>query len=150
MTKVESKTSSKHQRSPKRSRVDENQGNVGKTEEPSSKAELMRRQRAADLGANKIASSSAAAPRKVTRKELELKRAAILDDRADTKLGMKDKAVFQYRKERQQQYWLQGHNMSEEAFNVQYDAEQFTSVQELLEEGNNNNNGHGSAEQERR
>ncbi len=37
----------------------------------------------------------------------------------------------------------------EEAFNAQYDAEQFTAVQELLEKGDNNN-GHGSAEQERR
>jgi hypothetical protein len=36
-------------------------------------------------------------------------------------------------------------------FNAQYDAEQFTAVQELLEKGNNNNNNcHGSAEQESR
>jgi hypothetical protein len=41
--------------------------------------------------------------------------------------------------------------MEEEAFNAQYDAEQFTAVQELLEKGDNNNNeGHGSAEQGRR
>jgi hypothetical protein len=57
--------------------------------------------------------------------------------------------VFQYREERQKRYWLKGHGMSEEAFNVQYDAEQFTLVQELLEKVDNNNinNGHGSAEQ---
>ncbi len=71
-----------------------------------------------------------------------------MDERADTKLGMQDKAVFQYREERQLQHWYQRHGMSEEAFNVQYDAEQFTAV---LEKGNNNNNNdHGSAEQERR
>ncbi len=71
----------------------------------------------------------------------------------DSKLGIQDKAVFQYREERRMQYYLQGHGMDEdeEAFNVQYDAEQFKAVQELLEKGdNNNNNGHGSAEQERR
>jgi hypothetical protein len=75
-----------------------------------------------------------------------------LDDRTDTKLDMQDKAVFQYREERQLPYFFQGHGISEEAFNAKYDAEQFTAVQKLLEKGdnNNNNNGHGSAEQERR
>jgi hypothetical protein len=39
----------------------------------------------------------------------------------------------------------------EGAFNAQYDAEQFAEVQELLEKGDNNDNeGHGSAEQGRR
>jgi hypothetical protein len=41
-----------------------------------------------DREANKMTSSSAAAPRKATQKELLLKRAAILDERADTKLGI--------------------------------------------------------------
>jgi hypothetical protein len=42
--------------------------------------------------------------------------------------------------------------MEEKAFNKQYDSEQFYLVQKLLEEGDNNNNneGHGSAEQGRR
>ncbi len=41
--------------------------------------------------------------------------------------------------------------MEEEAFNAHYDSEQFFLVQELLEKGGNNNNeGHGSAEQGRR
>ncbi len=111
-----------------------------------SHADRMRKQRA-EREADKITSSSAAAPKKATQKELLLKRAAILDDRPDTKLGIQDKAVFQYREERQLQYYQQGHGMGEEAFNVHYDAEQFTAVQELLEKGdNNNNNGHGSAE----
>ncbi len=64
-----------------------------------------------------------------------------------------DKAVFQYREESWLQYYLQGSGMDEDegAFNAQYDAEQFTEVQELLEKGDNeNNNGHGSAEQGRR
>ncbi len=79
-----------------------------------------------------------------------MKRAAILDERADTKLGIQDKAVFQYREERQLQYYQQEHGMGEEEFNAQYDAEQFTAVQELLEKGDiTNNSGHGSAEQER-
>ncbi len=39
----------------------------------------------------------------------------------------------------------------EGAFNAQYDAEQFAEVQELLEKRDNNDNeGHGSAEQGRR
>jgi hypothetical protein len=39
----------------------------------------------------------------------------------------------------------------EVVFNAQYDSEQFFSVQKLLEEGNDNNNeGHGSAEQGQR
>ena len=77
-----------------------------------------------------MTSSSAAAPRKATLNELRLKRAAILDDRADTKLGLMDKAVFQYREERRLQYYLQGRGMDEDegAFNAQYDAEQFTEV----------------------
>jgi hypothetical protein len=41
--------------------------------------------------------------------------------------------------------------MEEEAFNKQYDSEQFFLMQKLLEKGDNNTNeGHGSAEQERR
>ncbi len=41
--------------------------------------------------------------------------------------------------------------MDEGAFNTQYDSEQFFLVQKLLEKGDNNNNeGHGSVEQERR
>ncbi len=100
-----------------------------------------------------MTSSSAAAPRKATLNELLLKRAAILDDRADTKLGLMDKSVFQYREERKLQYYLQGRGMDEDegAFNTQYDSEQLFLVQKLLKEGDNNNNeGHGSAEQERR
>jgi hypothetical protein len=58
----------------------------------------------AEREASKSTSSSAAAPREVTQKELLLKRPAILDERADTKLGIQDKAVFQYREERQLQY----------------------------------------------
>jgi hypothetical protein len=107
----------------------------------------------AEREADKMTSSSAAAPRKATLNELRLKRAAILDDRADTKLGLMDKAVFQYREERRLQYCLQGGGMDEDegAFNAQYDSEQFFLVQKLLEkEDNNNNEGHGSAEQERR
>jgi hypothetical protein len=39
----------------------------------------------------------------------------------------------------------------EVAFNREYDSEQFFVVQKLLEEGENNNNeGHGSAEQGQR
>ncbi len=41
--------------------------------------------------------------------------------------------------------------MEEEAFNKRCDSEQFFLVQKLLEKGDNNKNeGHGSAEQERR
>ncbi len=57
----------------------------------------MRKQRAVHLEASKNAASSGAAPRKATRKELLDKRAAILDERADTKLERKDKAIFQYK-----------------------------------------------------
>jgi hypothetical protein len=87
-----------------------------------------------------------------TQKELLLKRAAILDERPDTKLGLKDKAVFQYREERQLQYWGKGQStMGQDAFNEQYDAEQFAQVQELLErEDNEKSNGDGPAGQERR
>jgi hypothetical protein len=97
-----------------------------------------------------MTSSSAAAPREATLNELLVKRAAILDDRADTKLSLKDKAVFQYREERRLQYYQHGGGMDEDevAFNTQYDSEQFFLVQKLLEKGDNNDNeGHGSAEQ---
>jgi hypothetical protein len=160
VSKADDRAKSKHQRSSKRPKVgDDKDTPSGKTPTPEqhmrgkdyiSHADCMRKQRT-EREADKITSSSAAAPRKATQKELLLKRAAILDDRADTKLGIQDKAVFQYREERQLQYYQQGHGMGEEAFNAEYDAEQFTAVQELLERGdNNNNNGHGSAEQERR
>jgi hypothetical protein len=99
-----------------------------------------------------IASSSAAAP-SAERLALEEKRAAILDDRADTKLSIKDKAVFDYREERRLQYYQHGRGMDEDevAFNTQYDAEQFVLVQKLLEKGDDNDNeGHGSAEQGQR
>jgi hypothetical protein len=115
-----------------------------------SHADRLLKQRA-ERDANKMASSSAAAPRKATHKELLEKRAAILDGRASTKLGIQDKAVFHYREERQLQFFHVGHGMEEEAFNAQYDSEQFYLVQKLLEEGDDNNNeGHGSAEQGRR
>jgi hypothetical protein len=65
----------------------------------------MSKQRA-EREADKITTYSAAAPKMVTHKELLLKRAAILDDRADTKLGIQEKAVFQYREERRLQYYL--------------------------------------------
>jgi hypothetical protein len=83
-----------------------------------------------------IATSSAAVPRQLTQKELLLKRAAILDERSDNKLSLKDKAVFQYREERQLQYWGKGQStMGQDAFNYdQYDAEQFAQVQELLDD----------------
>jgi hypothetical protein len=93
---------------------------------------------------------SAAATMEATLNELRVKRAAILDDGADTKLGLKDKAVFQYREERRLQYYQHGSGMDEDevAFNTQYDSEQFFLVQKLLEKGDNNDNeGHGSAEQ---
>ncbi len=74
-----------------------------------------------------------------------------MDERASTKLGIQDKAVFHYREERQLQYYHVGHGMDEEAFNVQYDSDQFVLVQKLLEKGDHNDNeGHGSAEQGRR
>ncbi len=100
-----------------------------------------------------MTTSSAAAPREATLNELLEKRAAILDDRADTKLSLKDKAVFHYREERRLQYYQHGSGMDEDevAFNTQYDSEQFFLVQKLLEKGDNNDNeGHGSAEQGRR
>ncbi len=157
--KAKDKTSSKLQRSPKRPKVNDDKDTPSeksptperhmRSKDYLSHGDRMRQQRA-EHEASKITSSSAAAPRKATQKELLMRRAAILDERADTKLGLQDKAVFQYREERQLQYWHQGHGKSEEAFNVQYDAEQFTAVQKLLEKGDNNNNGHGSAEQERR
>jgi hypothetical protein len=109
----------------------------------------MRRQRA-EREANKMTSSSAAAPRELTLNELLEKRAAILDDRADTRLSLKNKVVFHYREERRLQYYQQGSGMDEDevAFNTQYDSEQFFLVQKLLEkEDNNDNEGHGSAEQ---
>ncbi len=109
----------------------------------------VRRQRA-EREASKM--TSAAAPREATLNELLVKRAAILDDRADTKLNLKDKAVFQYCEERRMQYYQHGGGMDEDevVFNQQYDSEQFFLVQKLLEKGDNNNNdneGHGSAEQ---
>jgi hypothetical protein len=76
-----------------------------------------------------------------------------LDDRADTKLSLTDKAVFQYREERRLEYYQHGGGMDEDeaAFNAQYDSDQFFLVQKLLEKGGNNDNeGHGSAEQGRR
>jgi hypothetical protein len=97
-----------------------------------------------------MTSSSAAAPREATLNELMVKRAAILNDRTDTKLSLKDKAVFQYREERRLQYYQHGGGMDEDevAFNTQYDSEPFFLVQKLLEKGyNNDNEGHGSAEQ---
>ncbi len=110
----------------------------------------MRRQQS-EREANKMTSSSAAAPRKATHEELLEKRATILDRRASTKLGIQDKAVFDYREERQLQFFHVGHGMEEGAFNAQYDSDQFYLVQKLLEEADDNNNeGHGSAEQGRR
>jgi hypothetical protein len=162
LSKAEDRDKIKHQRSPKRPKVDDDK--VAPSGKPPTQEQHMRgkdyishadrmlKQRA-ERESDKITSSSAAAPRKVTLNELRLKRVAILDDRADTKLGLMDKAVFQYREEKRLQYYLQGSGMDEDegAFNAQYDAEQFTEVQELLEKGEkDNNNGHGSAEQGRR
>ncbi len=105
----------------------------------------------AERDANKMASSSAAAPRNATHKELLEKRTAILDVRESTKLGIQDKAVFNYREERQLQFFHVGHGMEERAFNAMYDSDQFYLVQTLLEECvDKNNEGHGSAEQGRR
>ncbi len=101
----------------------------------------------------KMTSSSAAAPRKATRKALLEKRAAILDNRADTKLSLTDKAIFQYREDRRLEYYQHGGGMDEEeaVFNARYDSEQFYLVQKLLAEGENDDNeGHGSAEQGQR
>ncbi len=159
VSKADDRAKTKFQRSPKRPKFNDDKNAPSKRYPTSeqhmrgkdymSHADRMRMQRA-EREADKITSSSAAAPRKATLNELRLKRAAILDDRSDTKLGLMDKAVFQYREERRLQYYQQGHGMDEDegAFNAQYDA-QFTEVQELLEK-DNNNNGHGSAEQERR
>jgi hypothetical protein len=67
-----------------------------------------------------MATSSAAAPRQATRKELLAKRAAVWDERPDTKLGMQDKAVFyQYREERELQYWSKGQSMDQDVFRRQ-------------------------------
>ncbi len=68
----------------------------------------------AEREAHKMTSSSAAAPRELTRRELLVKRAAILDERADTKLSIKDKAVFNYREERRLQYYQHGGGMDED------------------------------------
>jgi hypothetical protein len=115
-----------------------------------SHADRLLKQRA-EREADKMTSSSAAAPRKATLNELLVKRAAILDERASTKLGIQDKAVFDYREERQLQFCQIGHGMEQEAFNKQYDSEQFFLVQKLSEKvDNNKNEGRGSAEQERR
>jgi hypothetical protein len=159
-SKADNRAKTRLQPSPKRPKINDDRNTPsGKSPTPEqhmrdkdfmSHADRMRK-RQADREADKITSSSAAAPRVLTHKELLLKRATILDDRADTKLGIQDKAVFQYREERRLQYYLHGHGMDEDegAFNAQYDAEQFTAVQELLERGDNNND-HGSAEQESR
>jgi hypothetical protein len=57
---------------------------------------------------------------------------------------MQDKAVHQYREERELKYWSKGQNMDQDVFNKQYDAKQFTLVKELLEKGDNNiSNGDG-------
>jgi hypothetical protein len=154
----------RQQRSPKRPKQDKEKGappvkppvqehhvpRQGKDYISQANRLLMRK---AEREAHKMTSSSAAAPRKATHKELLEKRAAILDDRADTKLSLKDKAVFDYREERRLQYYQHGGGMDEDevAFNREYDSEQFFVVQKLLEEGENNNNeGHGSAEQGQR
>jgi hypothetical protein len=107
--KADDRAKTKHQSSLKRPKVnDDKETPSGKSPTPlqhmrgedyMSHADRMRKQRA-EREADKITTSSAAAPKMVTRKELLLKRAAILDDRADTKLGIQDKAVFQYREER--------------------------------------------------
>ena len=89
----------KHQRSPKRPKV--HKGKEAPSEKPPIVAQHMRMRgkddishadrlliQRADREANKMTSSSAAAPRKATHKELLEKRAAILDERADTKLGI--------------------------------------------------------------
>jgi hypothetical protein len=164
VSRSEGKAEAQHQSSPKRPKVNEDKvSSVTQTsrlppttavpmrgKDCPTREEHLRRQRA-DREAIMNALSSAAAPRKATHKELLEKRAAILDGRASTKLGIKDKAVFNYREERQLQFFQTGHGMIEEAFNVQYDSEQFYLVQELLEKGDyNNNEGHGSAEQGRR
>jgi hypothetical protein len=162
LSRAEDGAKIKQQRSPKRPKVDNgkdapsvkppNQEQHMRGKDYVSHADCLLMQRA-EREADKITSSSVAAPRKATLNELRLKRAAILDDRVDTKLGLMDKAVFQYREERRLQYYLQGRGMDEDegAFNAQYDSEQFFLVQKLLEKGDNNNNeGHGSAEQERR
>ena len=152
----------KHQRSPKRPKV--NKGKEAPSEKPPNQVQRIRRREQGDMShadrllkqrakrdVNKMASSSAAAPRELTRNELLEKRAAILDGRASTKLGIQDKAVFHYREERQLQFFHVGHGMEEGAFNAQYDSDQFYLVQKLLEEcDDNNNEGHGSAEQGRR
>jgi hypothetical protein len=164
VSRSDSKAEAEHQSSRKRPKVNEvKASSVTQISRPPPTTELqkrgkdclshedhVRRQRA-EREANKMASSSAAATRKATHKELLEKRAAILDGRASTKLSIQDKAVFHYREERQLQFFHVGHGMEEEASNAQYDSDQFFLVQKLLEEGNNNNNeGHGSAKQGRR
>ncbi len=115
----EGKAKAKHQSTPKRPKVNDDKDTSSvapfsqalrhppttelhmRGKECLSREDHMRRQRA-DREANKNTSSSAAAPRKATHKELLVKIAAILDERADTKkLGIQDKAVFCYREERQ-------------------------------------------------
>ncbi len=165
LSRAEDGAKIKQQRSPKRLKVDNiNNSTCAPSMKPPNQEQHMRGKdyishadrllmQRAEREADKMTSSSAAAPRKETLNELRLKRAAILDDRADTKLGLKDKAVFQYREERRLRYFSQGGGMDEDegAFNSQYDSEQFFLVQKLSEKGDNNNNeGHGSAEQEHR
>jgi hypothetical protein len=159
LSRAEDGAKLRSQRSPKRPKVDN--GKEAPSEKPPNQVQGIRRREQGDIShanrllkqmaerdANKMASSSAAPPRKATRKELLEKRAAILDGRASTKLGIQDKAVFHYREERQLQFFHVGHGMEEEAFNAQYDSDHFYLVQKLLEEGDDNNNeGHGSAEQ---
>ncbi len=59
-----------------------------------------------------------------------LKRAAILDERADTKLCLNDKAVFHYREDRLNYWYSKGQDVDQVTFNEQYDAMQFSEVQD--------------------
>jgi hypothetical protein len=103
LSRAEDGAKIKQQRSPKRPKVDNgkdalsvkppNQEQHMRGKDYTSHADRLLMQRA-ERAADKMTSSSAAAPRKATLNELRLKRAAILDDRADTKLGLMDKAVF--------------------------------------------------------
>ncbi len=121
--KAKDKSTLRHQRSPKRPKVDNSKQTPAKNTSPHgtpytfrgeqlTKSENMREMRATyHAESTTIATSSAVAPRQLTQKELLLKRAAILDERLDTKLGSKDKDAFQYREERQLQYWSKGQSM---------------------------------------
>ncbi len=104
MSKADDRAKFKHQRSPKRPKVDNDKDPPsGKPPTPEhhmrfkdyiSHADCMRKQ-LAEREADKITSSSAASPRKATLNELRVKRATILDNRADTQLGLMDKVVGQ-------------------------------------------------------